>query len=79
MAVNTTEINLPTKLSVNRVLLGTLQLFVDWTKGKRIEAVPDLTQTISDPPTQAEVQAIQDKVNELLGNLRSDNSNILDS
>ncbi len=79
MAVNTTEVNLPTKLSVNRVLLGTLQLFVDWTKGKRIEAVADLTQTISNPPTQAEVQAIQDKVNELLSNLRSDNSNILDS
>ena len=79
MAVNTTEVNLPTKLSVNRVLLGTLQLFVDWTKGKRIEAVADLTQTISNPPTQAEVQAIQDKLNELLGNLRSDNSNILDS
>lgn len=79
MAVNTTEVNLPTKLSVNRVLLGTLQLFVDWTKGKRIEAVADLTQSISNPPTQAEVQAIQDKVNELLTNLRSDNSNILDS
>lgn len=79
MAVNTTQVNLPTKLSVDRVLLGTLQLFVDWTKGKRIEAVADLTQSISNPPTQAQVQAIQDKVNELLANLRSDNSNILDS
>ena len=30
-------------------------------------AVATLTQTIGDPPTQAEVQAIQDKVNEIVG------------
>ncbi len=35
----------------------------------------DLTQIVSDPPTQAEVQAIQDKVNQILSILR--NSNII--
>lgn len=34
-------------------------------------AVADLNQTISDPPTQAEVQAISDKVDELLAALRA--------
>lgn len=34
--------------------------------------VPDLGLTISDPPTQAEVQAIADKVDFLLFNLRRD-------
>jgi hypothetical protein len=33
--------------------------------------VADLNQTISDPPTQAEVQAISDKVDELLAALRA--------
>jgi len=35
------------------------------------DAIANLTQTISDPPTQAEVKAIQDKVNDILGALRS--------
>jgi len=34
-------------------------------------AVAELSQAISDPPTQAEVQAIQDKVNELIRSLRN--------
>lgn len=34
-------------------------------------AVADLNQTITDPPTQAEVQAISDKVDELLASLRA--------
>jgi hypothetical protein len=34
-------------------------------------AVANLTQTISNPPTQAEVQNIQNKVNELLNSLRA--------
>lgn len=34
-------------------------------------AVADLNQTISDPPTQAEVQAISDKIDELLAALRA--------
>lgn len=36
-------------------------------------AVADLGQTISNPPTQAEVQALSDKVDELLGALRTAN------
>jgi len=34
-------------------------------------AVADLSQTISSPPTQAEVQAISDKIDELLGVMRT--------
>jgi len=36
-------------------------------------AEADLNQTISDPPTQAEVQAISDKIDALLAKLRSAN------
>lgn len=36
-----------------------------------VGSVEDLDQTIADPPTQAEVQAISDKVDELLAALRS--------
>lgn len=81
MAVNTTKVNIPTQLDPNnqRVLLSTLQLVEDFANNPRIEAVADLSQTISDPPTQAEVQAISDKIDELLGKLRSANSNILDT
>jgi len=39
-------------------------------------AVTKLNQTISDPPTQSEVQAISDKVDELIGSLRN---NVLNS
>ena len=79
MAVSTTKVNLPTQWTGDRVTLGTLQLVQDWTQKPRIEAVADLNQTISDPPTQAEVQAISDKIDELLGKLRTTNSNILDT
>lgn len=34
-------------------------------------AVTDLAQTISDPPTQADVQALSDKVDELLAAMRT--------
>ena len=34
-------------------------------------AIADLDQTISDPPTQAEVQALSDKVDALLAALRT--------
>lgn len=39
----------------------------------RQAAEADLSQTISDPPTQAEVQAISDKIDALLAKLRSAN------
>lgn len=79
MAVSETRINIPTQLSKDRVLLGMLQTMKDWTEKPRIEAVANLNLTVSDPPTQAQVQAIADKVDELLEALRSDNSNILDT
>lgn len=79
MAVGTTKVNIPTKWSTDRVTINTMQLVEDWTKRPRCVAVDDLTQSISNPPTQAEVQAIQNKINELLASLRTDNSNILDT
>jgi len=79
MAVSETQIVIPTQLSKDRVLLGLLQSMQDWTKKPRIVAVADLSLTVSNPPTQAEVQAIANKVDELLGALRSTNSNILDT
>ncbi len=79
MAVSKTTINIPTQLSKDRVLLGMLQSMKDWTEKPRIEAVDNLNLTVSNPPTQAQVQAIANKVDELLEALRSDNSNILDS
>lgn len=39
----------------------------------RIAAITDLSQTISNPPTQAEVQAISDKVDEILAAARTAN------
>ena len=44
--------------------------------GKRVDAVDDLGQSISGTYTQAEVQAISDKVDELLAALRT--SGLLD-
>ncbi len=79
MAVDRTEIVIQEQLTTDRVLLGMLQSMKQWTEGKRIEAVATLTQSISDPPTQAQVLAIQNKLNELIEKLRSDNSNILDT
>lgn len=79
MAVSETRINIPTQLSKDRVLLGMLQTMKDWTEKPRIEAVANLNLTVSNPPTQAQVQAIADKIDELLEALRSDNSNILDT
>ena len=35
-----------------------------------VSPVADLNQTISDPPTQAEVQAISDKIDEILAAMR---------
>ena len=38
---------------------------------KQTSAIADLNQTISNPPTQAEVQAISDKIDELLAAMRT--------
>lgn len=37
---------------------------------KQTTAITDLNQTITNPPTQAEVQAISDKIDEILAALR---------
>lgn len=50
---------------------------VDSGSNAQAAAVADLNQTISDPPTQAEVQAISDKMDELLASLRA--ANLLDT
>ena len=44
--------------------------FEELRKRTNIAAVADLNQNISDPPTEAEVQAISDKIDELLAALR---------
>lgn len=36
----------------------------------KLSSIADLNQTISDPPTQAEVQAISDKIDEMLAAMR---------
>ncbi len=79
MAVDRTKVVIQEQLSTDRPFLALAQSIKQWTEGKRIEAVDTLTQTISDPPTQTEVAALQSKINELIIKLRSDNSNILDS
>lgn len=40
-------------------------------EAKQTTAIADLNQTISSPPTQAEVQAISDKIDEILAALRT--------
>jgi len=44
---------------------------IDAAGNEQGAAVADLNQTISDPPTDTEVQAISDKVDELLASLRA--------
>lgn len=44
---------------------------IDLGGNAQAAAVADLGQTISDPPTDVEVQAISDKVDELLASLRA--------
>lgn len=60
-------------LNLDRALLGLLQSIIDRIEKPRIEEVANVTGTISDPPTQAEVLAIGNKVNELLQALRDAN------
>ncbi len=57
---------------------GTERAVAEWVTRlialtKQIAAVADLNQTISNPPTQAEVQAISDKIDELLAAMRTAN------
>ena len=49
-----------------------MQDLLDTQAAGACQNVPDLGLTISDPPTQAEVQAIADKLDYLIFNLRRD-------
>ena len=57
----------PPELSQNA---RTAIFFEELRKRTNIAAVADLNQTITNPPTQAEVQAISDKIDEILAALR---------
>lgn len=65
---NPKRIHIPAGLEYDRQFLAMLQAIVD--RVADIGAVDDLDQTISDPPTQAEVQAISDKIDEILAAAR---------
>lgn len=58
---------------VSGTLVGTGDTATTSTAGVVLQAaaVADLAQTITDPPTQAEVQAISDKIDNLLAALRT--------
>jgi hypothetical protein len=60
------EFQIPPGWTKNRAIVGYLQAI-----SRKAAAVADLDQTISNPPTQAEVQAISDKLDELLAALRT--------
>lgn len=60
----TKRIHIPVSLGYDRQFLAMLQQFVD--RIAAIGKVDDLSQSISDPPTQLEVQTIQTKINEIL-------------
>jgi hypothetical protein len=58
------KVYIPASLGLGREHLALLQQFAD--RIAAIGEVDDLGQTISNPPTQAQVQAISDKIDELL-------------
>lgn len=61
----------------DRVILRFLEDFSERVNGLPGTAVADLNQTISASPTQAEVQAISDKIDALLAVLRT--ANVIES
>lgn len=61
---NSKKIHIPTGLGYNREFLSMLQQFAD--RIAAIGQVDDLSQTISNPPTQAQIQTLQAAVNEIL-------------
>lgn len=58
-------------LDLDRNMQGLIQNIIDRIEKPRIEAVPNVVGTISNPPTQAEVLAIGNKLNQLLEALRA--------
>lgn len=71
MAIITKPLRIPAGLFNDQTLVGFLQSVVDRVEKPRVDAINDLDQTISNPPTQAEVQAISDKIDEILANWRT--------
>lgn len=61
--------NLQDPIQLRRFLSSLVTSIDDLSKSKG--AVTNLNQTITDPPTQVEVQALSNKLDELLGALRS--------
>ena len=59
------EFQIPPGWTKDRSIVGYLQAI-----SRKATAIADLDQTISNPPTQAEVQAISDKLDALLAALR---------
>lgn len=55
----------------DRVVLTFLERFAERVNRLPGGAVTDLNLTISDPPTQAQVQAVSNKVDALLSSLRA--------
>ena len=77
MPVVTKPIRIPNKLEADRILIGFLQTVVDRVELPRVEDVEALSIVISDPPTQAEVAAIGNKVNEILAAFKA--ASVMDS
>lgn len=61
-------LKIPPPLSNDRLLA---EYFAKLGKRVNIAAIADLNQTITNPPTQAEVQAISDKIDEILAAMRA--------
>lgn len=72
MAIETKPLYIGSGLNLNRETRGFFQSVIDRIEKARVAAVADLNQTISGPSV-AEVQAISDKVDELLAALRTAN------
>ena len=72
MAITTKAPHIGHGLNLDRPLQGLLQGMIDRIEKPRIAAVADLNQTISGPSV-AEVQAISDKVDEMLAAMRTAN------
>lgn len=74
MAITTKPLAVPNRWGDNqdRVMLSFLTAVIDRIEKPRVEAVADLNQTIAGPSV-AEVQALSDKMDELLAALRTAN------
>jgi len=70
MAITTKPLYIGHGLELDRETRGLFQSIIDRIEKPRVASINDLNQTISGPSV-AEVQAISDKVDELLAALRT--------